>query len=41
MEIHPVGSEETIKIDVRVLAATNVNLAEEVKEGNFREDSFL
>ncbi len=41
MEIHPVGAEKTVKIDVRVLAATNVNLAEEVKNGNFREDLFF
>ena len=41
MELHPVGAEKTVKIDVRVLAATNVNLAEEVKKGNFREDLFF
>lgn len=41
MELHPVGAEKPVKIDVRVLAATNVNLAEEVKKGNFREDLFF
>lgn len=41
MEVHPVGAEKPVKIDVRVLAATNVNLTEEVKEGNFREDLFF
>jgi PAS domain S-box-containing protein len=41
MEVHPVGAESPVKIDVRVLAATNVNLAEAVKEGSFREDLFF
>lgn len=41
MEVHPIGSEKTVKIDIRVLAATNANLAEEVKNGNFREDLFF
>ncbi|MDR9417434.1 sigma-54-dependent transcriptional regulator [Gracilimonas sp.] len=35
-----VGGSEPIKIDVRILAATNKNLEEEIKEGNFREDLF-
>lgn len=34
------GGEKMIKVNVRVLAATNKNLEEEVKKGNFREDLF-
>lgn len=39
-EIERLGSSKTIKIDVRVIAATNRNLEEEVKEGRFREDLY-
>ncbi len=39
-EIVRVGGEEVIKIDVRVIAATNRNLVEEIEKGNFREDLF-
>ncbi len=35
-----VGGEKTIEVDVRVVAATNRNLEEEVKAGRFREDLF-
>ena len=39
-KISRVGSEKDIKVDVRVLAATNKNLLEEIAKGNFREDLF-
>jgi len=39
-EIRPLGSHTTKKVDARVIAATNKNLQEEVKKGNFREDLF-
>jgi len=39
-EFQRVGGEETIKVDVRIITATNKNLEEEVKKGNFREDLF-
>lgn len=35
-----IGGTETIKVDVRIIAATNRNLKEEIKRGRFREDLF-
>ena len=39
-EIERVGSNSTLKLDVRVIAATNLVLEQEVKNGRFREDLF-
>ena len=36
----PLGGEETITVDVRVIASTNKDLEEEISKGNFREDLF-
>jgi two-component system nitrogen regulation response regulator NtrX len=38
--IEPVGAAESMQVDVRVVAATNKNLEEEIERGNFREDLF-
>jgi two-component system nitrogen regulation response regulator NtrX len=39
-EFYRVGGSERIKVDVRVIAASNKNLAEEIKRGAFREDLY-
>jgi len=39
-EIDRIGSNETIKVDVRVIATTNRNIKEEVENGKFRDDLF-
>jgi len=39
-EIERIGGKESIKVDVRIIAATNRDLATEVKEGRFRSDLY-
>lgn len=39
-EIQPLGQNETIKVDVRVVASTNQDLEAKIREGSFREDLF-
>jgi two-component system nitrogen regulation response regulator NtrX len=36
----PVGAHEFVRVDVRIIAATNKNLEQEISRGNFREDLF-
>ena len=40
-EVQKVGSSQIIKVDVRIIAATNKDLKEEIQEGRFREDLFF
>jgi Nif-specific regulatory protein len=39
-EFEPVGGNDTIRVDVRVVLATNLDLAKEVETGNFRRDLY-
>jgi DNA-binding NtrC family response regulator len=39
-EIDPVGAKKSVKVDIRLISATNQNLIEMVKAGRFREDLF-
>ena len=38
--VEPVGAATVIKVDVRVIAATNKDLVEEIRNGRFREDLY-
>jgi len=39
-QLYRIGSEKSIDVDVRIIAATNKNLIEEIEKGNFREDLY-
>jgi len=40
-EVEPVGLAKTVRVDVRVIAATNKDLPSEIRDGRFREDLFF
>lgn len=39
-EFEPLGSSQTVQVDVRIIAATNRHLEKEIEQGNFREDLY-
>jgi two component, sigma54 specific, transcriptional regulator, Fis family len=39
-EVRPVGSTQAVKVDVRIISATHVNLTKAIKSGTFREDLY-
>ncbi len=39
--VTPLGSEKSIPVDFRIIAATNLDLPDEIKRGNFREDLYF
>ncbi|MBU0969752.1 MAG: sigma-54 dependent transcriptional regulator [Proteobacteria bacterium] len=39
-QIQPLGSEKTTKVDIRIIAATNLDLQERISKGDFREDLY-
>ena len=39
-EVDPVGARKPVKVDIRLISATNKDLQQQVNEGNFREDLF-
>ena len=40
-EVQPLGSEQTTKVDVKIISGTNIDLGEEVERGNFRRDLYM
>ncbi len=39
-EFYPLGSQKTVKVDIRIISASNKDIAKEVENGNFRSDLF-